>query len=183
MDLLAQLWMPVLLSALGVWMASALGWMLLGHHGKDWDALPDEARSMDTLRSMNLPAGSYGFPYMSHKEAGTPEGKAKWERGPMGLLRIWKPANMGLNMIKTAVFFLIVSVLIAYLGSACLTKGAAFAKVFQVLGTAGVLAYSCAFIPGDIWFQAKPRSTIMGVLDGIAFGLITGAIFAWLWPR
>jgi hypothetical protein len=56
------------------------------------------------------------------------------------------------------------------------------ATVFRVLGTAGVLAYCFAFLPNGIWFGAKPRAMAMNVIDGVAYGLVTGAVFAWLWP-
>ena len=60
---------------------------------------------------------------------------------------------------------------------------ATFGKVFQVMGTAGILAYCFASFPGDVWFQKKRRAMAMDLVDGIVFGLITGVIFAWQWPR
>ncbi len=58
-----------------------------------------------------------------------------------------------------------------------------FAKVFQVTGTAGILAYCFASFPNDLWFQKKRRAILTGWIDGVVFALITGAIFASLWPR
>lgn len=184
MELLKDLWLAIIAAGVGVWIASALAWMLVGHHTRDWSKLPNESTFLDTLRSQAIPPGVYNFPNVcSHKEAKTPEAQERWAKGPTGLLRVWGPMNMGKNMVLTFLFFLVVSAMIAYLGSACLPRGASFAKVFQVLGTAGVLAYSCATIPGDIWFQNKPRATLMCVIDGIVFGLITGAVFGALWPK
>jgi hypothetical protein len=184
MQLFKELWLAILAAGAATWIASALSWMVVGHHKKDWDRLPDEDRALDKLRELGLPPGVYGFPFIgSHKESSTEAAKEKWAKGPLGLLRIWGPVNMGKNMVLTAVFFFVVSGLIGYLGSACLPRGAEFWKVFQVLGTAGVLAYSASTIPGDIWFQNKVRATFMHVVDGIAFGLITGAVFAALWPK
>lgn len=184
MQMFMSLWLAVILSGAAVWIASALGWMLVGHHGRDWDRLPEEPKVLDTLRNLGIPPGSYGFPYMaSHKEANTPEGREKWAKGPLGTIRIWGPTNMGKNMALTALLFLVVSGLIGFQASLCLPRGAGFVKVFQVTGIAGVLAYSFAFIPGDLWFQAKLRATFMNVVDGIVFGLITGVVFATLWPK
>ena len=57
-----------------------------------------------------------------------------------------------------------------------------FANSMQVLGTAGILAYCFAGLPNDIWFQRSIREVVTGLVDGVACGLITGAVFAWLWP-
>ena len=35
-----------------------------------------------------------------------------------------------------------------------------------------------AFLPNAIWFQATPRSIVTRVIDGVVYGLATGAVFA-----
>lgn len=132
---------------------------------------------------MDIAPGVYGFPHFgSHKECGTPEGQQIWKDGPIGLLNVWKPdASMGRNMFVTFLVYVVISAMIGYLGLVTLKPGDEFLRVFQVLGTAGVLAYSSAFIPSGVWFQ-QGRSTIICVIDGIAHGLITGAVMAALWP-
>jgi hypothetical protein len=183
MELMTQLWPAILLATVALWMASTLAWTVIAHHGQDWDPLPAEDSAMDAIRALNLPPGSYMFPHMTHAQGKAAEAKAKFARGPVGLLRVFRPTRIPLNILGTVIFFLGMSTLLAYLGSAALNRGASFAKVFQVLGTAGILAYSFSSIPNDIWFQAKRRQTLTGAIDGIVFGLITGLIFAWLWPR
>ncbi len=184
MGMLAHLWLPILISAVAVWIASAVAWMALGHHQKDQDKLPDEEGLLAAVRSMGIKPGNYGFPHFgSRKECHTPEAKKKWEVGPMGQLSVWGKISMGRNMVLTFVVYLVVSFLIGYIGSVALKPGASFGQVFQLMGTAGVLAYCFSFIPGGIWFAQKPRALVMCVLDGVAFGLITGAVFAGMWPK
>ena len=184
MNLLAQLWLPILLSAVAVWFASALGWMLIGHHNKDHKGLPDEKAVREAIRAWKVPPGTYMFPYCtSHKDASAPEHREKFKEGPNGMLRIWAPVNMGVNMALTFLVSLVVSTVVGYLGSAALHPGDSFAHVFQVLGTAGVLAYTTASLPNDIWFQRPGRAIVMSIIDGLVFGLVTGAVFAWLWPK
>ena len=60
-----------------------------------------------------------------------------------------------------------------------IAPGAEFMKVFRFVGTAGILTYGTANILNGIWFG---RKMVGDIVDGIAYGLITGAIFAWLWP-
>jgi hypothetical protein len=63
-----------------------------------------------------------------------------------------------------------------------LPGAAPFAKVFQVAVTAGILAYCFSFIPNAVWFGSYQRTIVASFIDGIVYGLITGAIFAWRWP-
>ena len=86
---------------------------------------------------------------------------------------------MGMNMLWTFVFYLGASFLIAYLSTMALGPGDGFLPVFRFVGTAGIMTYCCAGIPNAIWFK---RKMLYNTLDGIAFGLITGLIFALLWP-
>lgn len=190
MDFIAQLWLPILVSGVGMWVLSFMGWMIIGHHKKDRDGLPagTEQAFMDTITRLNIRPGNYGFPdFNQHDHLPRKERmerlKALYDTHPQGLLRVWAPTNMGLNMALTFAFYLLTSTVIAYLGWAALPKGAAFAKVMQVLGTAGVLAYCFASFPNDLWFQKKRRAIATEWIDGIVFGLVTGAIFAWLWPK
>jgi hypothetical protein len=57
--------------------------------------------------------------------------------------------------------------------------GEGFGKVFRFVGTAGVLTYGTANILNGIWFG---RKMVADIVDGVVYGLITGAIFALLWP-
>lgn len=183
MSMLAQLWLPILLSAAAVWIVSAVVWTALPHHRKDQDALPDEDAFRDYVKSAGIGPGVYSFPdFKRCKELSRQEMEALWERGPTGLLTVFGKVNMARNMGLTLLVYLVVSVLIAYLGAAALGATGDRMKVFQVLGTAGILAYSFAFLPNGIWFGMKPRAMVMNVVDGIVYGLVTGAIFAWLWP-
>lgn len=192
MDFLTQLWLPILVAGVVVWIASAIAWMAIGHHTKDRDPIPDgrEQELMDAVTRLNIPPGSYGFPdFFQCKDKNIPAAERKqamkelYNRRPQGLLRVWAPINMGRNMALTFLFYLVSSTVIAYLAWAALPHGATFAKVFQVVGTAAILAYCFAGFPGDLWFQEKRRAMVMNLIDGVIFGLITAAIFAWLWPR
>jgi hypothetical protein len=110
--------------------------------------------------------------------------KAKFDKGPMGLLSVWAKPSMGKNMALNFVFYIVACSLIAYLASAAgIPRGAGFGKVMQVVGTAGVLAFSFSALPGMIWFQANKPAIVSHIVDGVVMGLITGAVFALLWPK
>ncbi|HLO40607.1 MAG TPA: hypothetical protein VK176_06250 [Phycisphaerales bacterium] len=199
MEFLTQLWLPIVASAAAVWIASSLAWMVIGHHKKDWKAVPGEQEFIENLKRMGIPPGNYGFPEFRRCDGMSKEEKHKlWDemqKNPMGLLRVWGPISMGRNMLLTFIVILITSTLLGYVGWNSLGQGGTvaeglgaavrpgFAKIMQVLGTAGVLAYCMSSIPNDIWFQRSGREILMNLIDGVAYGLITGAIFGWLWPK
>ncbi len=193
MDFLNSLWLPIVASASAAWIASALAWMVIGHHKRDWKEIPNEQEFIAVVKRMGIAPGSYGFPEFRRLAGMSKAGKqAKWDemqKSPIGLLRVWGPIHMGRNMLLTLVVTLVVSLLIGYLGWQALPHGTAagearpeFAKSMQVLGTAGILAYCFAGLQNDIWFQRSIREIVTGLIDGVVCGLLTGAVFAWLWP-
>lgn len=180
---ITQLWLPIVVSAAAVWIASAIIWMALPHHKKDHARLPDEQAFREFVKSAGIPPGNYGFPeFESHAEANSPEGRKKLEAGPVGMLYVWGPMSMGRNMLLTFLVFLAMGVLAAYAGGSAVAPGAGFGHVFRVLGAIGILAHSFAFLPNGIWFQKSPRALAMNVIDGVVYGLLTGAVFGVLWP-
>jgi len=185
MAFLAALWLPILLSAAGVWIASAIGWMLIGHHNKDFGHLPDEAGFIGAIKGMGLAPGNYSFPNCAdHARMKDPAIQELMKTGPVGSITLMRtPISMGGCMIKTFIVYLVISTLVGYLGWASLPHaGVPFRHGFQTLGTAGVLAYAFAALPNGIWFGSSTRAMVLGVVDGVAYGLLTGAIFCWFWP-
>jgi hypothetical protein len=187
MELFLSLWLPVLLSAAAVWIVATLFGMPFLHHKNDFIGLEPQQESalLEYLRTSGIKPGNYLFPDFRTREAMESEKvKRALSEGPVGHLCLWRPPlSMGGKLAATFLVYLVVSTLIAYLASVALPKAAGFARVFQVVGTAGVLAYCFAFLPSAIWFGAYRRTMVAGIVDGIIFGLITGAIFAWRWPQ
>jgi hypothetical protein len=188
MEFLSHLWLPIVVSGAAVWVASCLAWMVVGHHKKDWKQIPSEGAFIDAVKQLGIGPGSYGFPEFRACEGLSQEQKkAKWEEmqeNPMGLLRVWGPIRMGRSMVLTLLVYVVASVLIAYLAWNALPHagGGGFGTVMRVVGTAGVLTYCIASLPNDIWFQRSLREVVTSLIDGVMLGLITGAVFGWLWP-
>jgi hypothetical protein len=162
--------------------------MALPHHKTDYIAIPNppgEDAFMDAVRQLGIRPGNYVFPdFRDPKAMKSEKVERALNEGPVGHLSLWQPPlGMAGKMVGTFIVYLVVSTVIAYLASITLSKGAEFGRVFRVVGTAGVLAYAFAFIPSAIWFGAYRRTIIASIIDGILFGLITGAIFAWRWPH
>jgi hypothetical protein len=177
---LTALWLPIIVSAVVLFLMSSVAWTMLPHHNRDYSGMPDEGAQMATLRIWNLAPGRYLIPYAgSHKNARSEDFQKKWKEGPNGSLTIFAPLNMGRNLGLTFLFFLTTSSVLAYLGWVALGTSAEFMHVFRVMGTAGVLTFTAASVPNDIWFR---RPLLTNLIDGIAYGVVCGLIFASLWP-
>jgi len=185
MAFLANLWLPILLSAVIVFVASSLMHMLLKYHQSDYRQLPNEENVRATLRAANLARGLYVFPYCTHKDMKSPALMEKYKQGPVGFLTIVPngPPNLPKFLIQWFVFCLLVGFFVAYLAAHTLTPGAEHMAVFQVVGTAAFLAYGLGNLSNGIWKGQTWSATIKEVIDGLVYGLLTAATFAWLWPR
>lgn len=183
MEFLISQWLPILLSTVAVFFASFLAWAVLPHHKPDFHTFKDPDAVKDMVKTMGIPPGQYLFPCCTdHAKFKDPAFKKEWMAGPHGVLHVWSsPVNMGKNLSLTFLFFLVASVFVAYLSHLALGPDEGFRRVFRVTGTAGVMAYSMAFIPNAIWFGRTLRSVVMDIIDGVAYGLLTGIIFGLLW--
>src|SRR5215813_6655455 len=107
---LASLWIPILVSAVFVFIASSLIHMVLGYHKSDYKKLPDEERVLNILRPLGLGPGLYHFPHCSHQDMKKPEVQEKFKQGPVGFLTIYPngPVNMGKFLGLWLVFCVVV---------------------------------------------------------------------------
>jgi hypothetical protein len=183
MDLLLQLWLPIIVSAVVVFVASFLVWVVLPHHKRDVKALPDEKALTDHLQQLNLAPGVYLWPNCAGADPKSEEFKGRCEAGPWGSLNIRgsKP-KFELNLVLVFVFYLVVSVFVGYITMHARPAGSAFSPVFQVAGATAILGYCAGSIPGAIFFGKPGRFVVTELIDNLAYGLLTGIVFAWLWP-
>jgi hypothetical protein len=180
---LADLWLPVVIATVAVFFLSMIAWTVAPHHKAEFRKLAAEPGFLDALRRLNIPAGGYFFPYVDGAGMKTDEGQRLMNEGPWGRMRIYgKKPGMGGSLLGSFLLYLIVSVGIAFIGSATLPAGAGFERVLHVLGVAALLAYSAAVMPQIIWFERSWRMFFTHLFDGVVYGVATGLIFAWLWP-
>lgn len=182
---LGALWLPILLSAVLVFVLSSIIHMVLGYHNSDYTRLPNEDAVRDAIRSGNPAPKQYVIPYGTPKEMGSPELKRKYLEGPVGVLNL-KPSGaygMGPSLIQWFGYTVVVSFFVAYLASHTVPVGSSYLQVFRVVGTVGFLAYAMGQVPAAIW-MGKPWAVAgKEVFDGLMYGLVTAGAFGWLWPR
>jgi hypothetical protein len=185
MHFLAALWLPILLSAVFVFIASSIMHMVLPYHKGDYRQLPDEDKLLPSLRAAGLQRGLYIFPYCTHKEMNTPAAQEKYKQGPVGMLTVFPsgPPAMPKFLGMWFVYCLIVSIIVANLIAYAVVPGAPYRHVFRVAGTGAFLAYSVGLLSNGIWKGQPWANVIKEVVDGLVYGLLTAGTFGWLWPH
>jgi Flp pilus assembly protein TadB len=183
---IGSLWLPIVLSAVLVFITSTLIHMVLKYHASDYTRLPNEDAVRAAIRSGNPRPAQYIMPYCSSmKEMESPEMKQKFAEGPNAVLNLRAPGRpgMGPSLGQWFLYSLIVSFFIAYIAAYTIPPGTPYRGVFRIVGVAGFLAYAAGQVPASIW-MGKPWS-IAGkeVFDGLLYGLVTAGTFGWLWPR
>jgi len=183
---LTALWLPILLAAVLVFVASSVIHMVVRWHKHDYAKLPDEDAIVEAIRSSGAGTGEYLFPCADDpaENMPSPELHEKWEKGPAGTVRIY-PAdqlNMGKNLLNWFCYCVVVSLLAGYLAAVTLGPSTEYITVFQVVCTAATLAYAGAIWQDVIWAGARPANAVRSIADGVIYGLLTGGVFGWLWP-
>ena len=178
-----ELWLPILLSAVIVFIASSVMHMVLTYHRKDFSRLPNEDRVADALR--DAPPGQYMFPWSSSmKEMATPPMVEKFKRGPIGMLTLRRPGmpTMGPFLVQWFIFSLFVAIFVAYVCSRTLMAGVDYLGVFRIAGVVAFLGFAGPEATRSIWGGQPWGVTIRNYIDGLIYALLVAGVFGWLWP-
>lgn len=181
------LWLPILLSAVLVFVASSIIHMFLTYHRDDFVKVPNEDAVMDALRHLNIPPGEYVVPCAESPEVMKSEGfQEKWKKGPVCFINVLSPGTplgMGSQLAQWFGYSLIVGVFAAYVTGRALGPGAEYLPVFRFAGCTAFLGYSLAHMQRSIWYNQTWGTTLKNMFDGLLYGLLTAGSFAWLWPN
>ncbi len=185
METLTTLWLPILVSAVFVFIVSSVIHMALPVHKKDFQKLAREDELLASMRLLGVEPGQYMFPCpTSMKDMSSPDMLKKYAQGPVGQLTVrpnGTPA-IGKSLVQWFAYSIVIALFAGYVGTLALAPGADSMQVFRVTGTVAVLGYAFSNVSDSIWKGASWITTAKYVLDGVAYGLVTGAAFAWLWP-
>lgn len=184
---IVSLWLPILLSAVTVFILSSIIHMVLGYHNNDFAKLPKEDEVMDALRPFSLPPGEYAMPRAANmKEMGTPEFIDKITKGPSAFMTVLEsgPPKMGAQLALWFVYSIVVGIFAAYISTRALAMNpdADYLSVFRFVGCTAFIGYSAALWQNSIWYKRAWSSTLKSTFDGLVYALFTAGIFGWLWP-
>lgn len=182
MEFLVDFWMPIVVSAVILFIASSLIHMALPIHKGEWKALPDEDRLLDAVRG--VPSGHYMFPFCEVKDMKSPQVMEKIKNSPNGTIVIFgRPTQFARNLMLTFIFFLVVGVFVAYVGAHSLSPEDTYLAKFRIIGTVATASHVLGWIPNLIWFGGSSRMFWSYLFDGVVYGLLTAGTFGWLWPQ
>jgi hypothetical protein len=186
MTVVAALWLPILLSAVFVFLASSVIHMASPWHKSDYPKMPDEDGVMNALRPFSIPPGDYMTPRPSSREDLRSAAFAeKMNRGPIVVMTVMPsgPMSMGRNFAMWFTYVVAVGVFAAYVAGHAVPFGGATRQVIRFAGLTAFIGYAAALWQLSIWYRRAWTTTIKATVDGAIYAALTAATFAWLWPR
>jgi hypothetical protein len=183
---LLALWLPILLSAVIVFIASAIIHMLLPWHRNDYRAVTNEAQVSAALRPFAIAPGDYMIPRpASTADMKSPEFAERVRQGPNLVVTVLPntPWSMGRNLGLWFVYCLVVSFLAACIAGLAVAPNSDYHAVFHFIAITAFIGYSVALWQMSIWWRRSWMTTFKATIDGIIYALLTAATFAWLWPK
>lgn len=181
-----SLLIPILVSAVFVFIASSVIHMATPFHKNDIRKFPNEDAVRNALKPFALQPGDYGVPKAdSMKDMGSPEFQQKFREGPVAWITVRPAGEMSMtsSLVQWFIYSLVVSLFAGYVAGTALPPGTDYLKVFQISGTVAFTGYAVALPQFSIWWGRSWATTIRSMIDGLIYGLLTAGTFGWLWPR
>ncbi|HLE31665.1 MAG TPA: hypothetical protein VJB38_03555 [Bacteroidota bacterium] len=180
-----SLWLPILVSAVFVFILSTLIHMVFGYHANDFKKVPDESAFADAIRKLNIPPGYYMYPCaQSSSEWKSPEFQEKMKAGPNLMMTTW-PAGTGMagSLIQWFVYSILIGIFAAYVAGRALGPDPYYLAVFRFVGVTTFACYAIAGWQEVIWYKRPVAVALKNTFDGLLYALLTAGTFGWLWPR
>lgn len=186
MSYIAELWIPIVLSAVLIFVASSLIHMVFKWHNSEYQKLSNEDAVRTAMRAGSPAPGQYVVPHCADMKAmGSPEMQQKFVEGPIAFLTVRPsgPPKMGGALGLWFAYVLGVCVIAAYVGTRSLPEGATFYQVGRLVGALSFLSYVGGSVQMGIWMGKPWSSVAKDALDGVIYAVIAGSVFGCFWPR
>jgi len=180
-----SLWLPVVASAVAVWIVSAILHMVLKYHRADYKLLSNEDAIASAIRGVAPAPGIYPIPYCTDgKQMKDPAFQKKYTDGPVAILTVMKngPPSMGKYLGLWLGFCLFASVVTAYVARHTLRLDTEPLEVMRITGAVAFAAYGFAALQAGIWKGEPLANVLRGFLDAVIYSVTTGLVFRLLWP-
>jgi hypothetical protein len=187
MTAIANLWLPIVVSAVGVFIASSLIHMVIRWHNPDYGGLANQDEVRALLNAGKVAPGEYYIPHCPDmKDMGKPDMVKRFEEGPAAVM-IVRPSGMpamGGILGQWFAYCVATSVICAYVAGATFPNSVpSFGAASRLVGAIAFMGYAGAYVQLGIWWGKPWGSVARYLADGAIFAAITGATFAWLWPK
>ncbi|HET6372955.1 MAG TPA: hypothetical protein VFG76_06595 [Candidatus Polarisedimenticolia bacterium] len=180
-----SLWLPVIVSAAVVFVASSILHMALKYHKADIKRLPNEDNVRDALGKGSPSPGLYFTPYCpGHKEMKEPATIARFEKGPVAVVTVMPNGapKMGKLLGLWFGFSLLVSFVTGYVARHTLHYGDDGMLVMRITCTVAFAGYGLSHVSDSIWKGQPWGNTARALLDAAIYSVLTGLTFRLMWP-
>ncbi|MBI2516832.1 MAG: hypothetical protein HYV95_07935 [Opitutae bacterium] len=186
MNNLPSLWLPILLSAVVVFVISSLIHMVLKWHASDYGRLANEDAVRDAIRTGNPTPGHYVVPYCADmKDMGSEAMMKKYTEGPVGHFTLGPTGalNMGKYLGQWFSWSLVIAAVAGYLAWRVSGLGHEHAaRAAKWAASITFIAHGFGTVTESIWMMRPWSSSAKYLLDSVLYAVGTAAVFYWLWP-
>lgn len=185
MSAVVQLWLPILLSAVAIFIASSLIHMVFKWHNSTYRKLGNEDAVRAAINAGSPTPGQYVLPHCTDmKEMQDPAMVAKMTEGPVGflILRPPGPPAMGAALLQWFLFTLFVAAAAAAITVQAVGLGVDGHAGAHMIGLVSFLVYAIGGVPEGIWMGRPWKSVALHALDGLIYAIVSALIFMFLWP-
>lgn len=186
MNPLLSLWLPILLSAVVVFVISSLVHMVLKWHASDYSAFANEDAVRDAIRAGNPAPGRYVLPHCAEmKDMASAAMVKKYQEGPVGHVTILRNGvhNMGKYLGQWFLWSLAIAVVAAFLAARIYGLDHSHARAAaKLVGAVSFIAHGFGTVTESIWMGRPWSGSAKYLLDAALYAVGSGLVFLWLWP-
>jgi len=187
MNALIALWLPILLTAVVVFVLSSLVHMVIKWHAGDYNGFSNEDAVRAAIKAGNPKPGRYVVPFCKDmKDMGSDTMKKKYQEGPVGHFTLGPSGqpNMGKFLGMWFLWSVVVAIVAAFLATQLFgldpTRARAAAKL---VGAVSFIAYGFGTFQESIWMMRPWSSSAKYVLDSAIYAVGSAAVFYFMWPK
>lgn len=186
MNALLSLWLPIILSAVVVFVISSLIHMVIKWHSPDYRGFSNEDAVRAAINAGKPTPGRYVIPWCRDmKEMGTDAMLQKYRDGPIGQIVLAPNGVPGIG--KSLGLWFLFSLAVAVIGALLATQlfgldPARDRAAAKLVGAVSFLAYGFGTITESIWASRPWTSSAKYLLDAALYAVGSGLVFGWLWP-
>lgn len=182
--ILIQQFLPIIATAIAIFIASSLIHMVFKWHNAEYRPLPNEDEVRKVLGDAKLDPGLYVTPHCPDmKEMGSDAIQQKFREGPVChiVMRQAGAPAMGKNLLQWFIFSIVIAALGAWLASHAYGTNSNAHLVGHFVGVFTFVAYGCGSVQESIWMGKPWSSTYKYLLDAFIYGVVSALIFWQLW--
>jgi len=182
---IGSLWLPVVVSAVAVFVVSSILHMALKYHRADYRKLANEDDVAAVVRKASPGPGVYVMPYvMDPGQMKDPAVRKRYEDGPVALVTVLRngPPNLAVNLTQWLGYTLLVGFVTAYVARHTLSAQSGGMLVMRMTGAVAFAGYGLGYVQDSIWKGIPWANSLRSLFDAAIYSVVTGLVFRWLWP-